>query len=317
MNRDHVSTAHARPLSRQVDLNLLELFELVYRTRNLTRAGVQLGLTQSAVSRGLARLREMYGDPLFVRQQRGVLPTPFADSLASPVASALDTLRATLARPVFDPAVATRSFRLAMSDVGERIFLPRLLDHLSALAPRVCIEVLSPTDELLQDGLASGQIDLAVGFLGTLSKQVRHRRLFRERFVYVVRKGHPSVKGALSRDQLKALAHVIGGPQGMQHGAALEKALSGKRVDARIALRVHSLLCIAPVVAESDLIGLMPGNLAAVVAENVPVQVLEPPMPVPGFDVTLAWHERFHRDSGHRWLRDTFSTLFEGLQLGR
>lgn len=105
MNRTHIKDNQAaRPLSRQVDLNLLELFETIYRTRNLTAAGSQLGLTQSAVSRALGRLREMYGDALFVRQQRGVAPTPYADSLAAPITSALETLRATLNRLTFDPA---------------------------------------------------------------------------------------------------------------------------------------------------------------------------------------------------------------------
>ena len=316
MAKTHINDAHpSRPLSRQIDLNLLELFETVYRTRNLTAAGSHLGLTQPAVSRGLARLRVMYGDALFVRQQRGVAPTPFADNLAAPVSAALATLRSTLERPVFDQALQARTFRLAMSDVGERIFLPPLLEHLSRSAPKVSIDILSPSQEQLQEGLAGGQIDLAVGFFGALSKQVRHQRLFRERFVYVARQGHPAVHGRLRREQLRDLPHVIGGPQGMQHAAAVEKVLSGARVKARVALRVHSLLCIGPVVAENDLIGLVPGNLAAVVATNVPLQLLEPPMQVPGFDVTMVWHERLHRDPANEWLRGEFVRLFEGLKL--
>lgn len=316
MSRTHITDAHrSRPLSRQLDLNLLELFETVYRLRNLTAAGARLGLTQPAVSRGLARLRGMYGDALFVRLQRGVAPTPFADNLAAPVSAALDTLRATLEHPSFDQAVQNRVFRLAMSDVGERIFLPRLLDHLAQAAPQVTIEILSPTQEQLQEGLASGQIDLAIGFFGALGKQVRHQRLFRERFVYVARQGHPAIDRKLKREQLRGLPHVIGGPQGMQHAAAVEKVLSSARIKARVALRVHSLLCVGPVVAESDLLGLIPGNLAAVVATNVPLQLLDPPMQMPGFDVTMVWHERFHRDPASEWLRGVFVQQFEGLKL--
>jgi len=311
-NKDH---HRSRPLTRQLDLNLLELLETIYRTRNLTAAGARLGLSQPAVSRGLARLREMYGDTLFVRQQRGVAPTPFADSLIAPVSAALDTVRSTLERPTFDQAVQARVFRVALSDVGERIFLPRLMEHLARNAPQVGIEVISPSQDQLHDGLASGEIDLAVGFFGTLSKQVHHRRLFRERFVYVARQGHPSVQGRLRKDQLRGLLHVIGGPQGMEHAAAVEKVLEGASVRARVALRVHSLLCVGPVVAESDLVGLVPGNLAAVVAGHVPLQLLEPPMQVPGFDVTMVWHERFHRDPANEWLRGVFLLLFEGLKL--
>jgi DNA-binding transcriptional LysR family regulator len=316
MTTGHITEGHrSRPLSRQVDLNLLELFETVYRTRNLTAAASKLGLTQPAVSRALARLRDMYGDALFVRQQRGVSPTPFADGLAAPVSAALNTLRATLERPVFEEAVQARSFRLALSDVGERIFLPRLLDHLARTAPRVGIEVVSPTQEQLREGLAAGRIDLAIGYFGALGKQIRHQRLFPERFVYVVRQGHPAVEGDLRREQLRELAHVIGGPEGMLHASAVEKVLLGPRVKARIALRVHSLLCIGPVVVESDLVGLVPGNLAAVVATHLPLQLIEPPVQFPGFDVTMLWHERFHRDPASEWLRRLFISRFEGLKL--
>jgi DNA-binding transcriptional LysR family regulator len=305
----------SRPLSRQVDLNLLELFETVYRTRNLTAAGLRLGLTQPAVSRGLGRLREMYGDALFVRQQRGVAPTPFADALAAPVTSALDTLRATLDRPTFDHAVEARTFRIAMSDVGERIFLPRLVEHLARVAPRVVIEAVSPTQERLQEGLTSGQIALAIGFFGALSKQVHHRRLFRERFVYVARQSHPTVQGKLAREQLRGLLHVVGGPEGMRHAAAVEKVLFGPRVKARVTLRVHSLLCVGPVVAASDLVGLVPSNLAALVATHMPLQLVEPPVRFPDFEVTMVWHDRFHRDPAGEWLRQVFVTLFDGLKV--
>jgi DNA-binding transcriptional LysR family regulator len=313
MSLAHINGSdRSRPLSRQVDLNLLELFETVYRTRNLTAAGSQLGLTQPAVSRGLGRLREMYGDALFVRQQRGVAPTPFADALAAPVTSALDTLRSTLVPPTFDHAVQPRAFRVALSDVGERIFLPRLTEYLARTAPQLSLEVVSPTEQQLHEGLSSGRIDLAVGFFGSLSKQIHHRRLFRERFVYVAREGHPTVAGKLAREQLRELLHVVGGPQGMQHAAAVEKVLLGPRVKARVALRVHSLLCVGPVVAGSDVLGLIPGNLALVVAGHMPMQIIDPPIQFPGFDVAMVWHDRFHRDPASVWLRGVFVDLFEG-----
>lgn len=308
-------THRSRPLTRQLDLNLLELFETVYRTRNLTAAGSQLGLTQPAVSRGLGRLRQMYGDALFVRQQRGVAPTPFADALAAPVNSALETLRSTLVRPTFEPAQQARTFRVAMSDVGERILLPSVMAHLAGNAAQVVIEAVSPGEQQLHEGLASGQIDLAVGFFGPLSKQVHHRRLFRERFVYVARQGHPAVGNKLKREQLRALPHVVGGPKGMQHSAAVEKVLSGPRIKARVALRVHSLLCVGPVVANTDLLGLVPSNLGAMVASHMPLQVLEPPVQFPGFDVTMVWHQRFHGDPASEWLRTVFVRLFEGLKV--
>lgn len=316
MSSTHIKPGHpSRPLSRQVDLNLLELFETVYRTRNLTAAGSQLGLTQPAVSRGLGRLREMYGDALFVRQQRGVVPTPFADSLVSPVSSALEILRSTINRPTFSQGEEARTFRVSMSDVGERLFLPRLMRHLAEVAPQVIVEVVSPSRGELFDGLASGQIDLAVGYLSDLGKQMHQRRLFRERFVYVARQDHPSVNGKLRREQLRELAHVVAGPEGQQHAAAVEKVLSGTRVKARVALRVHSFLCVGPIVASTDMIGAVPSNLGAVVAPHMQLQLVEPPVQFPAFDVSMTWHQRFHRDPGSEWLRGVFVTLFDSLRM--
>ena len=312
----HLKTLdRTRPLNRQLDLNLLELFEMVYRTRNLTLAGQQLGLTQPAVSRALGRLRQMYGDALFVRSQRGVLPTPFADQLVLPLSAALDAIRATLAHAEFDPATQRRTFRLALSDVGERIFLPRLMDHLREHAPRVAIEALSPTPELMSEGLAAGQIDLAIGYFGAVGKQLRQRKLFRERFIYVLRNGHPALAAGITREALRRLPHVMGGPEVMLYMSAIEKVLQGPNFRAPVALRVHSQLCIAPVVVASELVGLMPSNLAALVAEHMPLQLVEPPLRFAGFDVTMLWHDRFHKDRGNAWLRNLFVQLFEGAKV--
>ena len=135
--------AQSKPLTHQIDLNLLELFETIFRTKNLTAAGMRLGLSQPAVSYGLAKLRDAYGDALFVRMQRGVQPTPFAEQLAQPVAAALHIVRGTIKKTVFEPARATRSFRVAMTDIGERYFMPRLSKSLMKEAPNVTMEALS------------------------------------------------------------------------------------------------------------------------------------------------------------------------------
>ena len=304
-----------KPLPRNLDVTLLQLFDCIRRTGNLSASGAELGMSQPAVSRALARLREMYGDPLFIRRPRGVAPTPFAESLAAPIASALETLRGTFQRPTFDVRTERRAFRVALSDIGERLFLPRLMDHLAQYAPGIAVEAISPGQGELQESLQSGRVDLAVGFLGQLNKQMRQRRLFRERFVYVARQGHPVVDGKLRREQLRVLPHVVGGPKGMEHATAVEKVLAGPRVKARVALRVHSFLCVGPVVADTDLIGVVPSNLAAVVAAHVPLQLIEPPVQFPGFDVAMAWHQRFHLDPGSEWLRETFVSLFNGLRV--
>ncbi|WP_332742174.1 LysR family transcriptional regulator [Hydrogenophaga sp.] len=296
-------------LPRNLDVTLLELFDSIRRTRNLTAAGEEMSMSQPAVSRALARLREMYGDPLFTRQPRGVAPTPFAEALGPAVVTALASLRLTFHRATFDPTREERTFRVAMTDIGERLFLPQLMEHVAKVAPYVVIDaVTSPSN--LEEGLSNGQIDLAVGFFGPLGKQFHQHRLFRERFVYVARKGHPSVKQKLRREQLRDIPHVVGGPQGMEHAAAVQRVLGGSRVKARVVLRVHSFLCVGPIVAKTDLIGVVPSNLAAVVSGHIPLQLLDPPVQFPGFDVAMAWHQRYHSDPASRWMRDVFVELF-------
>lgn len=300
-----------------LDLNLLELFDSIWRTRNLTASGMQLGLSQPAVSRGLARLRAAYGDELFVRQHRGVAPTPFAQRLAEPVTTALAIVRSTIEKPAFAPATDARRFRVAMSDIGERYFLPRLAAWLAQQAPHVQVEAISPSRDDLVAGLASGDIDLAVGFLPGLGKQVHEQRLFRERFVYIARKGHPVIGGQLQAAQLRGLPHVVGSPPGTQHAEAVEKVLTGPRVRAAVALRVGSFLSIGPIVGSSNLVAAVPSNLATLVAGHVALQLIAPPVRFPGFDVTMAWHRRFHRDPAVQWLRSVFMDLFAEGPAGR
>lgn len=293
-----------------LDLNLLELFECIWRTRNLTVAGEQLGLSQPAVSRGLARLRETYGDELFVRHRRGVEPTGFAKTLAEPVSTALAIVRRTIEKPTFSPTEDVRRFRLALSDIGERYFLPRLAAWFAENAPHVSIDTVSASREELVAGLGGGEIDLAVGFLPGLGKQVHEKRLFEEKYVYIARLGHPVVDGHLRTSQLRELPHVVGSPQGTRHAAAVEKVLTGPRVRAVVAMRVGSFLSIGPIVADSDLVAVVPSNLATLVSEHVGLQLIAPPVHFPSFGVSMVWHRRFHGDPGGVWLRRVFSDLF-------
>jgi len=300
------------PLSRQIDLNLLELFDVTFRTRNLTKTGVHLGLSQPAVSYGLAKLRKMYCDALFVRMQRGVQPTPVAMQLAGPIAAAMQIVRGTIKKAEFVPSEARRTFRIAMSDIGERDFLPRLAQRLAADAPHVMVETLSPGLAELADGLASGDIDLAIGFIPGMGKQIHEQALFSEQFVYVMRNGHPAAHDALTAARIRKLRHVVASPPGTRHLYAVEKVLTSPEVRSEIALRVRSFLCVGPIVADTDLVALVPANLAALVANNLTLCVCKPKLKFPAFDICMYWHRLFHQDLASVWLRNTILDLFGG-----
>src|SRR5712692_9240812 len=151
---------------RDVDLNLLRVFDAVLRERGVTPAAAGLGLTQPAVSNALSRLRGLFGDPLFVRTPGGMDATPFARELAEPVRHALALLESALAHgPGFDPAAATRAFRFYMSDLGQIEFLPPLVERALRVAPAVRLEAVALEIEEIGEALAAGALDLAVGFL--------------------------------------------------------------------------------------------------------------------------------------------------------
>ena len=300
------------PLRRQIDLNLLELFDTTFRTRNLTATGVRLGLSQPAVSYGLAKLRKTYGDALFVRMQRGVQPTPVAVQLAGPIAAAMQIVRSTIKKVEFVPSEARRTFRIAMSDIGERDFLPRLAQRLGVDAPHVMVETLSPGLAELADGLASGDIDLAIGFIPGMGKQMHEQTLFSEQFVYLMRNGHPAAQDALTAARIRTLRHVVASPPGTRHLYAVEKVLTSPQVRSEIALRVRSFLCVGPIIANTDLVALVPGNLAALVANNLNLCVSRPKLKFPAFDICMYWHRRFHQDLASVWLRNTILDLFGG-----
>jgi DNA-binding transcriptional LysR family regulator len=298
------------PLRRQIDLNLLELFDTTFRTRNLTATGVRLGLSQPAISYGLSKLRKTYGDVLFVRMQRGVQPTPVAVQLAEPIAAALQIVRRTIEKAEFLPSEARRTFRVAMSDIGERDFLPRLAQRLGLDAPHIMVETLSPRRAELIDGLASGDIDLAIGYIPGMGKQIHEQALFSEQFVYLMRNGHPAAQDALTAARVRTLRHVVAGPPGTRHLYAVEKVLTSPQVRSEIALHVRSFLCVGPIVADTDLVALVPSNLAALVANNLNLCVRKPKLKFPAFDICMYWHRRFHQDLALGWLRNTVMDLF-------
>src|SRR5688500_11492781 len=169
---------------QDVDLNLLRVFDAVLREKGVTPAALRLGLTQPAVSNALARLRKLFGDPLFVRTPGGVDATPFARELAEPVRQALALLESALAHgPGFDPATATRAFRFYMSDLGQIEFLPPLVERVQRDAPGVRLEAVALEIEDIADALAAGGLDLAVGFLPGLGAPVRRQALFKDPYL--------------------------------------------------------------------------------------------------------------------------------------
>ena len=287
--------------ARDVDLNLLRVFDAVLREGGVTPAAAILGLTQPAVSNALARLRKLFDDSLFVRTSRGMEPTPFARELAEPVRQALALLESALAHgPGFDPASAARSFRFYMSDVGQIEFLPPLVERVQREAPGVRLEAVALDVDDIGAALATGGLDLAVGFLPGLGPPLRRRSLFRDPYVCLMRADHPVA--SLTKRKFLEASHALVTYRGGHR--VIEEALERAGLARNIALRVPHFTVLPMVLERTDLVLTLPARVARVFERRGPFKSLPPPLAIPPAEVAVHWHERFEADPGNRWLRE-------------
>jgi len=310
----------ADPELRSIDLNLLLVFDAVYRCRSTTRAAEVLHLTQPSISNALKRLRAVFNDTLFVKTAQGMQPTPRADGIAILVDEGLASLRSALqAGRRFEPATATRTFRLYVSDVGQATFIPPLAAHVLKVAPAVRIVTTDPPLDAAQEMMKLGQIDLAIGMFSGLHADFHQQRLFRETYAALVREDHPTIGGTLSAEQFFAADHLIYTPAAGNHAhfeAKLNAITPPSGSVRRVALQLAHSLGIDRVVSSSDLIACVPAHLAHALAGRAGVRAVALPFELSAVDISQFWHERFQRDEGHLWLRALVYKLFHDHQLG-
>jgi DNA-binding transcriptional LysR family regulator len=294
-----------------LDLNLLLVFEALLKDRNVTTAGARLHLSQPTMSHALKRLRAMCGDPLFVRTMQGMQPTAYALQLAAPIGQALDTVRSSLAGGWrFDPLTSTRTFNLVMTDIGQTVFLPRLLAHLGRAAPGVNLVVSQILRDQYRDALQSGAVDLALGRMPSLMTGFYQQRLFEYPYICLMRADHPRIGDELTFEQYIEEAHVQVALPGVME-SVIDRALAQRDARRRIALNIPHYVAVRAILAETDLVATVPSLLAETSGPE-DLKALPPPLPLPRVVVRQFWHERFHDDAGNRWLRGVIADLFLG-----
>jgi DNA-binding transcriptional LysR family regulator len=296
---------------RDIDLNLLLVFDRMLAEKRVSAVAESLGLSQPAISNALARLRRAFGDELFLRTARGMEPTPFALQLAEPVAYAMGTLHGALnQQTVFDPATSTRSFTLAMTDIGEIYFAPVLMEVLSRAAPGVTISTVRNTAVNLRDAMEAGQVDIAIGLLPQLKASIFQRRLFKQRYVCLFSATHPlAAKSKLTLKDFSAAEHLLVKAAGTGHGQ-VDELMAAQGIARRIRLTVPHFVAIGHILRSTPMIATVPERLAQSIAEPFGLVWRTHPVALPQIAINAFWHARFHRDPGNQWLRGVLFDRF-------
>jgi DNA-binding transcriptional LysR family regulator len=299
--------------SSGIDFRDLRVLDALIREGSITRAAVSLETTQPAVSKLLARLRLRFDDPLFVRRGSGVQPTARAVEMASQVRALLemaDTLWQE--RLPFDPRKSEKIFSLLLTDVGMVRFLPPLVARLAELAPRIQVRAIPLDSRHFALKLESGEADLALGALPRAAGHLRSQRLYSDGYASVVRRGHPRPAQARTRRGFLDEQHILITASETGHAAHLETQRVLTRAIARgnILLQVPSFIAGAIVASQTDGVATLPANLAAIIAEPLGMTVFRTPVSLPRIEIAQYWHERYHRDPAHRWLRSITLDLF-------
>lgn len=292
------------------DLNLLYVFEALWRDRSVTVASEQLGLTQAAVSSALKRLRDAYGDKLFMLVGRRMEPTPMAVSIAPALIESLNLVRGTTGRPPpFCPDSASRVFTIRTRDIGELTFLPTLNSALQKLAPNSSLHtVFAPIEETVS-GMSSGRVDVAVGYLPALEQDIHRKALFTQRYVCVMRKGHPLDGQHLSKKMFLGQEHLLVENSGSGH-RLLERALIEAGAKNKIKIRMPQYLSAPHCLLRSDMIWTAPEVLAEALSRYYPITFTSEPLGMEPFEIALYWHDRFHKDPANMWFRSLIADLF-------
>lgn len=299
-----------------LDLELISVFEALLKFRSVSRAADELGVSQPALSQALSKLRRLFDDQLFVRTSEGMTPTPSAIALAVPLLEIVRIYREKIQpRRLFDPNVSDRTFSIAASDIGELIFIPELMKTLVDRAPGIRLRTNQLEGGSLLDSLQSGDVDIAIGGFPRLEAGIHERSIYTEHYVCLVREGHPTIQEQLTKEAFLSGTHILVEAHSIGHiHLRAERILRDRISPDRIKAISQSFLLSTLMLPSTDCILTVPSQVAAKLAGLLRLQVFSSPLDLERFDVKLLWHERFHNDPAHQWLRALIAGLFEGYE---
>jgi DNA-binding transcriptional LysR family regulator len=296
-----------------IDLNLLVVFDALMQDRSVTRAGKRLGLSQSAVSHALTRLRHMLGNDLFVRTPKGMVPTPRAEELAPSVRTALGNLQRSLERDHFTPETATDVFRIAVDNYSAAVMVAPMVERVARLAPKVRLHIRPSGTLDLEDMLDRHELDLAIGCLAAPAKRFSYEQVTEDKFVVMLNKSHPALKaGKLSLKAFARLQHVQVSSDSL-NTSFIDEALARRGLQRDIAV-ISPFLSTVRIVGNCNMVSVFPGRVAAEMASFRPLAVLPLPIPSPTLEWGMIWPRWLDHQPAHVWLRKNIVAM---MGLGR
>jgi DNA-binding transcriptional LysR family regulator len=292
----------------KLDVAWLVVFIDIYKTQSVSLAAQRLGMSQARASGVLGKLRRYFGDRLFARTPRGMEPTPYATRIYPDIEQLFRSLSAPESRRnLFNPETAARQFHICMTDISEIVVLPSLATEVRRLSSGITIEAerISSASAVR---LASGDVDLAVGYMPSLEAGFYQQALFKQDFVCLAAKHHPRIRERPTRQAFCREGHIVVTTSATGH-SIVEQEFAKRRIKRDIVLRVPSFLGVARIVASTELLAIVPRRLAEVLADQDEVNVLASPITLPTYTVKLHWHARFHADEGNVWIRQLIARL--------
>jgi DNA-binding transcriptional LysR family regulator len=295
---------------RSLDLNLLVVFDAMLEHQNVTKAGDSIKLSQPAMSAAVSRLRELFDDPLFVRTRQGMAPTPKAQALSPSVRQVVQTIRGDILQSKeFNPLLSDRTFTLVTPDIAEVNFLPRLISELAKKSPHINLRTLAMPREAAAQSLESATAEMAIGYFPDLHKAgFFQQKLITNSHVCLVRMNHPTIGSKITSAQFLQAAHAVVKPDGREH--LFERFLQGKGIKRRVVVELSHFMSLHPIIETSNLLATVPKDLAEFFVQHGNVRYIPTPMKSPVIDVHLFWHQRFHKEPAHIWLRQVIHQLF-------
>jgi DNA-binding transcriptional LysR family regulator len=299
---------------RRTDLTLLVVLDALLEERSVTRAAARLALTQPTVSGMLARLRKLFNDPLFVRTQRGLMPTPRAQALAPSLKRWLTDASTLVAGQAFEPASAQLTTSVAANDYIQSALIVPFLERLRSSAPNVRVAVRPAQTDRVAEMLADGQLDLSITSTTEITAfDLPSRSLYEERYVCAIRKDHPlKGKRAVTLDQFCGYPHVLVSPTEGRFAGPTDQALARLGRTRLVVLSVPGFLILPDILQTGDLIAVVPERVLR--GRMSGLRTFAPPLAIPGFSVIALWHPRLHKDPAHQWLRELLAATAGDLQ---